>query len=102
MAIAETPAIIRNWTGFSDSDINWSRKSRWSKDSRDAPVADITSQKSRLRGGLPMYALRLMLKRIPQGWAVALSDGRELVRFRGLFAKRRALQYLATAAGSGH
>ena len=49
-----------------------------------------------------MYALRLMLKRIPQGWAVALSDGRELVRFRGLFAKRRALQYLATAAGSGH
>jgi hypothetical protein len=48
-----------------------------------------------------MYALRLMLKRIPQGWAVALSDGRELVRFHGLFAKRRALHYLATAAGSG-
>jgi hypothetical protein len=50
---------------------------------------------------LDMYALRLMLKRIPQGWAVALSDGRELVRFHGLFAKRRALHYLATAAGSG-
>jgi hypothetical protein len=49
-----------------------------------------------------MYALRLMLKRIPQGWAVALSDGRELVRFRGLFAKRRALHYLATATGSGN
>ena len=65
-----------------------------------APAADITS-KSLASEEAPMYALKLMLKRIPQGWAVALSDGRELVRFRGLFAKRRALHYLATATGSG-
>jgi hypothetical protein len=49
-----------------------------------------------------MYALALMLKRIHHGWAVALSDGRELVRFHGLCAKRRALHYLATATGSGN
>ena len=30
-----------------------------------------------------MYALTLMLKRIHHGWAVALSDGRELARFHG-------------------
>jgi hypothetical protein len=46
-----------------------------------------------------MRALALMLKPITRGWAVALTDGRELVRFTGLFAKRRALRYLATAAG---
>jgi hypothetical protein len=49
-----------------------------------------------------MYALTLMLKRIHRGWAVALSDGREVVRFHGLFAKRRALHYLAAATGSGN
>ena len=43
-----------------------------------------------------MYALTLMLKRIPHGWAVTLSDGREIVRFRGLCAKRRVLRFLAT------
>lgn len=42
-----------------------------------------------------MNALALMLKPIDHGWAVALTDGRELVRFRGLCAKRRALRYLA-------
>jgi hypothetical protein len=42
-----------------------------------------------------MHALALMLKPIDQGWAVALTDGRELARFRGLCAKRRALRYLA-------
>ena len=49
-----------------------------------------------------MYALRLMLKQIHHGWAVALTDGSELARFHGLWAKRRALHYLATATGSGN
>ncbi len=49
-----------------------------------------------------MYALTLMLKRIHHGWAVALTDGRELVRFQGICAKRRALHYLAAATGSGN
>ena len=43
-----------------------------------------------------MNARTLMLKRIHHGWAVVLSDGRELVRFRGLGARRRALRFLAT------
>jgi hypothetical protein len=43
-----------------------------------------------------MHALTLMLKRVNNGWAVVLTDGRELARFRGLCAKRRALRYLAT------
>lgn len=42
-----------------------------------------------------MHALTVMLKPIDHGWAVALSDGRELVRFTGLCAKRRALSYLS-------
>jgi hypothetical protein len=42
-----------------------------------------------------MTALALMLKPIDHGWAVSLSDGRELVRFIGLGAKGRALRYLA-------
>ena len=41
-----------------------------------------------------MNALRLMLKPIDHGWAVALTDGREVAHFRGLCAKRRALRYL--------
>jgi hypothetical protein len=36
----------------------------------------------------------LTLKPIHHGWAVALTDGRELVRFTGLGAKRRARRYL--------
>jgi hypothetical protein len=36
----------------------------------------------------------LTLKPIHHGWAVAFADGRELVRFTGLGAKRRALRYL--------
>lgn len=42
-----------------------------------------------------MTALALMLKPIDHGWAVMLSDGRELVRFLGLGAERRAFRYLA-------
>jgi uncharacterized membrane protein YbhN (UPF0104 family) len=42
-----------------------------------------------------MNALAVILKPINHGWAVTLTNGRELVRFRGLWAKRRALRYLA-------
>jgi hypothetical protein len=31
---------------------------------------------------------------IPHGWAVALTDGRQIARFAGPGAKRRALRYL--------
>lgn len=41
-----------------------------------------------------MNAIALMLKPIRRGWAVTRSDGRELIRFTGLGAKRRALRYL--------
>ena len=46
-----------------------------------------------------MYALRLMLNQIPHGWTVTLTDGREVARFQGLCAERRALRYLALATG---
>jgi hypothetical protein len=36
-----------------------------------------------------------MLKPITGGWAVQLTDGREVARFIGPAAKRRALRYLA-------
>lgn len=42
-----------------------------------------------------MTALAVALKPINHGWAVALTDGREVVRFTGFAAKRRALRYLA-------
>jgi hypothetical protein len=44
-----------------------------------------------------MNALRLILKRTAHGWAVGLTDGRELARFRGPGSKWRALRYLASA-----
>ena len=40
------------------------------------------------------YALGITLKQVPAGWAVCLSNGRELARFRGLGARFRALRYL--------
>jgi len=43
-------------------------------------------------------AIALMLKPISLGWAVTFSDGRELIRFTGLGAKRRALRYLERLA----
>lgn len=42
-----------------------------------------------------MTALALTLKPLDHGWAVMLTDGRELARFMGLGAKRRALRYIA-------
>jgi hypothetical protein len=47
-----------------------------------------------------MYALTLMLKPIPLGWAATLTDGREIVRFHGPWAKRRLLRYLAAYSRS--
>jgi hypothetical protein len=37
-----------------------------------------------------------MLKPIPGGWVIELTDGREIARFTGLAAKRRALRYLSS------
>ncbi len=45
-----------------------------------------------------MKALALILRPIRYGWAVSLTDGRELARFSGPWAKRRALRYLFQAA----
>lgn len=40
------------------------------------------------------YALAITLRRLPKGWAVCLTNGRELARFEGLGARFRALRYL--------
>jgi hypothetical protein len=42
-----------------------------------------------------MSALAVMLRPIESGWAVTLTDGRELARFTGFGAKARALCYMA-------
>jgi hypothetical protein len=45
-----------------------------------------------------MNTLALMIRPTPFfGWGVYLTDGRELARFTGLWARRRALRYLARA-----
>lgn len=41
-----------------------------------------------------MKTLAIILKPILAGWAVCLTDGRELARFRGPGARGRALHYL--------
>jgi hypothetical protein len=43
-----------------------------------------------------MISLGVMLKPIPGGWVIELTDGREVARFTGAAAKRRALRYLAS------
>jgi hypothetical protein len=45
-----------------------------------------------------MNALALMIGPTDDGWGVYLTDGRELARFRGPCAKRRALRYLVRTA----
>jgi hypothetical protein len=45
-----------------------------------------------------MTALALIIRPTRRGWAVYLTDGREVARFNGPAAKRRALRYLASAA----
>ena len=45
-----------------------------------------------------MDALGLYPAPTPDGWAVYLSDGRTVASFHGLFARQRALRYLAGIA----
>jgi hypothetical protein len=45
-----------------------------------------------------MKALLMMIRPIRHGWAVQLSDGRELARFLGPGARWRATRYLQRAA----
>jgi hypothetical protein len=45
-----------------------------------------------------MNALRMMISPIRHGWAVQLTDGRELARFLGPGARWRAMRYLRRAA----
>jgi hypothetical protein len=44
-----------------------------------------------------MNALRMMIRPIRHGWAVQLTDGRELARFLGPGARWRAMRYLRRA-----
>ena len=48
-----------------------------------------------------MNAVAVILKPVEQGWAVALTDGRELARFTGPGARWRASRYIARR-GVGH
>jgi hypothetical protein len=41
-----------------------------------------------------MTALALMIRPTGDGWGVYLTNGRELVRYRGIGSKWRAAQYL--------
>jgi hypothetical protein len=53
----------------------------------------------------PLNSLALTLNPTPFGWAVRLTDGRELARFIGPGARRRAERYLTTvdlAQGDGN
>ncbi len=45
-----------------------------------------------------MRSLFLIVRPIAHGWAVLLSDGRELARFRGPGARWRALRYVGLVA----
>jgi hypothetical protein len=45
-------------------------------------------------------ALALMIRPTHRGWAVQLTDGRELARFNGPVARWRALRYIAHMTGS--
>ena len=48
-----------------------------------------------------MNSLAITLRPILWGWAVGLTDGRELARFRGPGARDRALRYLRGGFGRG-
>ncbi len=48
-----------------------------------------------------MKTLAITLKPILYGWAVVLTDGRELARFRGPRARERALRFLGGSFGPG-
>jgi hypothetical protein len=44
----------------------------------------------------------ILLKPIRHGWAVTVTDGRELARFTGPGAKQRALRFITQAGWRGH
>lgn len=44
-----------------------------------------------------MTVLAMMVRPTADGWGVYLTNGQELVRFRGFASKWRALRYLAAA-----
>jgi hypothetical protein len=46
------------------------------------------------QGEMAMNALRMIISPIRHGWAVQLTDGRELARFLGPGARWRAMRYL--------
>jgi hypothetical protein len=46
-------------------------------------------------------AYAIILTPIPGGWAVSLTDGRQLKSFHGPLARCRALRYLAQVTGVG-
>jgi hypothetical protein len=48
-----------------------------------------------------MNPLAVVLKPVNHGWAVALTDGREVARFTGPTARRRALRYVANPQKAG-
>ncbi len=47
-----------------------------------------------------MAALSLIMRRTDNGWAVCLTDGQELIRYRGFCSKQLALRYLQRYARS--
>jgi hypothetical protein len=47
-----------------------------------------------------MTALAYIIGRTPSGWAVYLTDGREVARYHGIGAKQRALRYLRRLTGT--
>jgi hypothetical protein len=47
-----------------------------------------------------MTAVAVMIGRTRDGWAVYLTNGRELARFRGIAARWRALRYIRRFVGS--
>jgi hypothetical protein len=42
-----------------------------------------------------MKAVAVILKPVRHGWAIALTDGREVARFTGPGARWRAMRYIA-------
>jgi hypothetical protein len=48
-----------------------------------------------------MAAVALQIRPTEGGWGVYLTSGQEVVRYRGLASKWRALRYLAVASRTG-
>ena len=58
-------------------------------DKREGPVRERRDHEC------DMSPVAIILKPVPGGWSVCLTDGRQLARFRGFGARARALRYLA-------